>query len=183
MNSKTLKKQSCRKQIFYTTTFMLLYMVIALQAKAQIISQTNAAIDSAKLTDKEYTCEDSLWNHVFMKYRLRMIERCKQVTGVIMGTKKSGDGDVHFLLKLDAGQEKLLNTKNITKQEGCLVLEPICITKVVNFFVGKACVGYVNKVTIPKVGDHVEVTGSLVRDGVHGWNEIHPVTKITVTAK
>ena len=39
-------------------------------------------------------------------------------------------GDYHIQLKLDPGQPRFLNTKNMTKQKGCLVMEPICIKPV-----------------------------------------------------
>ena len=135
---------------------------------------------SNSFSENEISCDDSLWNHVYMKYRLSIIEPCKKVTGVIVNTKKSKDGDVHILLNLDKGQEKLLNEYNIKKQEGCLAIEPVCVTKVYRFFVGKVCDGYINNVYLPLVGDHVEVIGSFVKDVQHGWNEIHPVTKITI---
>jgi hypothetical protein len=172
MNRGGLKKGLLKKQVIPAMVCFIISLMMAENALGQNVPDS--------LTNKEISCEDSLWNHVFMKYRLKVIQRCKRVTGVITATKKSGDGDVHFLLKLDPGQGDLLNNKNMIKQEGCLVIEPICVTAVYNFFVGKACKGYVNKVYIPKVGEHVEVIGSLVKDGVHGWHEIHPVTKITV---
>ena len=43
-----------------------------------------------------------------------------------------------------------------------------------------ACKGYVNNVELPKVGDHVKVTGSYVIDSHNGWAEIHPITEIVI---
>jgi len=34
-----------------------------------------------------------------------------------------------------------------------------------------ACTDYVNHVQLPKVGDHVKVTGSYVIDSHNGWSE------------
>jgi hypothetical protein len=123
-------------------------------------------------------CDSKLWEHVYHKYRLEVIEECKSVTGTIEKIRKEDDGDLHMLLKLDAGQENLLNDKNISGQHGDLVLEPICVNKVTQEDAKEPCSGYVNDVKIPKVGDHVKVTGSYVLDKEHGWNEIHPVTAI-----
>jgi len=46
--------------------------------------------------------------------------------------------------------------------------------------VGHTCDGYINKIQIPQLGEHVKVTGSLVIDGHNGWVEIHPITKIEI---
>jgi hypothetical protein len=55
-----------------------------------------------------------------------------------------------------------------------------------------ACARYKNKVTIPKLYDKIGVTGELLMDTGpskahpvqdHGWNEIHPVTRITILTK
>lgn len=47
-----------------------------------------------------------------------------------------------------------------------------------------ACDGYVNKIPIPRRGDHVRITGPLVRDlthaSPHSELEIHPVTALVV---
>jgi hypothetical protein len=48
-----------------------------------------------------------------------------------------------------------------------------------------ACAGYKNQIYGPKVGQQVTVTGKWAEDvGVSGdhhyWNEIHPVTKVTI---
>ena len=129
---------------------------------------------------KEIPCDDTLWNHVYHKNRLKVIEQCKIVRGIIIKEKNEKDGDLHILLKLDSGQENLLNDMNINQQKGCLVIEPICEHDVTQQDAIEACEGYVNKVYIPKKGEHVEVTGSYVNDTQHGWNEIHPITKITI---
>ena len=90
------------------------------------------------------------------------------------------DGDQHMLLKLDNGQEDLLTKRNIKKKQGDLVIEAVCANKPRLKKVGKTCKGYINKIQIPQVGEHVKVTGSLVIDSHNGWAEIHPITKIEV---
>ena len=100
------------------------------------------------------------------------------MTGTIELLRKEADGDYHILLKLDTGQNNLLNEKNYEEQKGCLVLEPVCVNKVTQKDAIKSCEDFVNKVYIPHTGEHVKVTGSYVLDKEHGWMEIHPVTKI-----
>lgn len=127
---------------------------------------------------EELKCDTSLWQYVYHKNRLVLKEECKTVIGIIVSKKKEKDGDYHFKLKLDEGQEKLLNEKNLIKQDSCLVIEPICVNKVTQANAMDACKGFLNNVVIPNKGQHVKITGSYVLDSKHGWMEIHPVTKI-----
>ncbi|MCX6350691.1 MAG: hypothetical protein NTX03_02395 [Bacteroidetes bacterium] len=147
------------------------------QVEATPISDTQ----SEKINNETYHCDSKLWEHVYHASRLRVVEECKQITGTIIKLKQEDDGDLHIKVKLDKGQEKLINNMNITRQKGCMVIEPICVKKIIKQKNARpACEGYVNNVYIPKKGEHVRVTGSYVEDIKHGWMEIHPVTKIEV---
>lgn len=134
----------------------------------QNVTDTNTSID----------CDTSLWKYVYNPERLEVVDKCKTVTGVIEESSADEDGDQHMLLKLDNGQEDLLTKKNIKKKQGDLVIEAVCANKTTLGKVGNTCKGYVNHILLPKVGDHVKVTGSLVIDSHNGWGEIHPITKI-----
>jgi hypothetical protein len=123
-------------------------------------------------------CDKKLWNFVWEPSRLEVIDQCRTVTGVIVEKKADPDGDEHMLLKLDPGQENLLKKKNYTKKEGNLVIEAVCINHITRKAAKGVCKGYVNHVQLPKVGDHVKVTGSYVLDSHNGWTEIHPITKV-----
>ncbi|MDQ6757320.1 MAG: hypothetical protein M3004_10330 [Bacteroidota bacterium] len=125
-------------------------------------------------------CDTSFWRYVYNPDRLEVIDKCKTVTGVIEESSADEDGDQHMLLKLDNGQEDLLTKKNIKKKQGDLVIEAVCANKTTLPKVGNTCNGYINKIQIPKLGDHVKVTGSLIIDSHNGWEEIHPITKIEV---
>lgn len=126
-------------------------------------------------------CDQSLWQHVYRPERLQVVESCKTVTGKIEKIRPEKDGDLHILLKLDEGQEHLLNKRNYQQQKGNLVLEPICVGEITQSNAIEPCEGYKNIVEIPGIGDHVKVTGSYVLDTDHMWMEIHPVMKIEVT--
>ena len=123
-------------------------------------------------------CDKHLWNFVWEPSRLEVLDKCKTVTGVIVEKNADPDGDEHMLLKLDAGQENLLKKKNYSKKEGNLVIEAVCINHITRKAALGVCNGYVNHVNLPKVGDHVRVTGSYVVDSHNGWAEIHPITKV-----
>jgi hypothetical protein len=123
-------------------------------------------------------CDQSLWSHVYDPSRLTILKRCTTVTGTVQESNVDDDGDQHFLVKLDPGQDQLLTKKNIKKKNGDLVAEIVCANKVKIKKAKKACAGFSNPVPLPSVGAHVSVTGSLVLDTHNGWNEIHPVSSV-----
>ncbi|SRR6267378_1358593 len=127
------------------------------------------------------TCTGSaaLMKHVYHPDRLIEQKGCITVTGVIVKKLKEKDGDFHVRLKLDKGQPAdLINDKNKSIQGGNLVFEPICVTPVTQKDAKAACKNFHQKISLPNVGDHVEVSGIHMLDTEHGWLEIHPVTKI-----
>ena len=75
-------------------------------------------------------CDQSLWEYVYNPGRLRVLEACISVTGTVEEVRKEADGDVHIRFRLDQEFESLLNEKNISRQQGDLVLEPICQGKI-----------------------------------------------------
>ena len=123
-------------------------------------------------------CDASLWNHVYNPKRLDQLAPCISVTGVITESSADPDGDQHFLLKLDPGQEKLVNKRNLKKKGGDVVLEIVCANPTTMKKVKSACAGYRNPIAIPAVGTHVRATGTYVIDSHNGWAEIHPVSKL-----
>ena len=123
-------------------------------------------------------CDASLWNHVYNPKRLNRVAACITVTGVITESSADDDGDQHFLLKLDPGQEKLLNKRNRKKKGGDIVLEIVCANPVKLKKVKSACARYTNQIAIPAVGTHVRATGTYVIDSHNGWAEIHPISKL-----
>lgn len=122
--------------------------------------------------------------------RLTVHKACLTVTGVIVdathgkrksGVRKEADGDCHGWLKLDPGQEKLLNAGNKSDEDGNLVFEIVYLYPVTQADAKAACKGYINKVKLPAIGTHVTMTGSWVQDSNHAhWNELHPVSSIVI---
>ncbi|MEP7170493.1 MAG: hypothetical protein ABI855_14080 [Bacteroidota bacterium] len=148
------------------------------EVKEQTIAPSETQNSGAKFIAAG--CNPALWDRVYNPSRLEIIDSCISVTGVITESHAEDDGDQHLLLKLDAGQENLLNKRNLKKKSDELVLEVICANNVKLKKVKKACKGYVNNVEIHPVGMHVKVTGSYVIDSHNGWAEIHPVTKMDI---
>ena len=75
-------------------------------------------------------CDQSHWESVYNPGRLKVLDPCISVTGTVEEIRKEADGDFHILFRLDQQFESLLNEKNIARQQGDLVLEPICQGKV-----------------------------------------------------
>ena|SRR5437867_1063507 len=137
---------------------------------------------SASIEGTADECDVSLWEHVYSPERLKIVDDCKTVTGVIEAISAENDGDYHVLVKLDRQYEDLVNLENIKHQKGDLVVETICQIPVTQRNAVSACLNFNAKhIDIPPVGSHVRVTGSYVLDLQHGgWAEIHPATSIVV---
>jgi len=123
-------------------------------------------------------CDASLWNRVYQPARLQQLSPCIAVTGTVEESNVDEDGDQHFLIKLDPGQQNLLLRKNLKKKRGDLVGEIVCANPTKQKKPRKACAGYSNSIPLPTVGDRVRVMGTYVIDSHNGWAEIHPVSKV-----
>ena len=137
-------------------------------------------------------CDYSLWSHVYAgdprrftspQDRLKIIQGCVSVTGTIQSARAEKDGDFHIRLRLDPQYNSMVNAKNKSGQGGALVVEPICMNPVKqkDTLREHVCDGFSQHVYTPNMlHKHVRVTGAYVTDMEHGWNEIHPVTSITI---
>jgi hypothetical protein len=128
-------------------------------------------------------CDTALWKHLKGQDKFVIRQSCITVTGTILSVEIKKDGDEHILLKPDADYVRLLNDRNKKKLQGCLVLEIICANTSAEPEAKAACKGYTNTIAIPKKGDHISATGTLVIDNNHGWIEVHPVSSITHLSK
>jgi hypothetical protein len=125
-------------------------------------------------------CNAELWEHVYRKSRLHIVEGCIAVTGTIRHIKREADGDEHIQLAVDPEFSKLLNERNKTAQADTLILEPICQGPVTQVDAEAACRDFHSPVEVPKAGSKIRVVGSYVLDSAQGWMEIHPVSRIEV---
>lgn len=137
-------------------------------------------VSTAAKTAATSGCNAELWDHVYRKSRLHIVEDCIAVTGTIRHIKREADGDDHIQLAVDPEFSKLLNERNKTAQGNTLVLEPICQGPVTQEDAEAACRDFHSAVEAPKAGSKVRVVGSYVLDAAQGWMEIHPVSSIEV---
>jgi len=123
------------------------------------------------------SCNAGLWQHVYEKDRLKVIEACTAVEGRVLSVHEAEDGDLH--IALDPTDKSVLNLLNATHTRRTLVVEVICHHPSKGESQA-ACGDYHSTVTVPKAGDEVRVTGAYVTDRDNGWNEVHPVSSIEV---
>lgn len=123
-------------------------------------------------------CNASMWDHVYNPGRLIVVHKCITAAGIVTESSPDDDGDQHFLLKLDPGQDRLVNKHNNKRKNGNLVVEIVCANKVKLKKAKAACAGYSNQIALPAVGSHLRVTGTHVIDTHNGWMEIHPVSQL-----
>ncbi|HMA22107.1 MAG TPA: hypothetical protein VKO87_14955 [Gemmatimonadaceae bacterium] len=168
------------QQFFRPGSFRLLTItLIGLVAVPQIgCAQTRKANAAQKFATTG--CDPSLWRRVYQPKRLGVMVDCITVTGTVEETSANEDGDQHFLLKLDAGYDALLNKVNRKKRNGDLVAEIVCANPASGRKPKEACAGYTNRIPLPRAGSHVKVTGTYVIDSHNGWTEIHPVSRLTL---
>src|SRR6266446_3887298 len=138
--------------------------------------QTSETQASRQTTAKQ--CDQTLWQYVYNPGRLQVLNPCISVTGAVEEIRKEADGDVHIRFRLDQQFASLLNEKNISRQQGDLVLEPICQGKVRQPDAAEPCSQYNGPYFEPVVGQRYLVWGAYVHDADHGWNELHPVTSM-----
>jgi len=123
-------------------------------------------------------CDPGLWNHVYEKDRLKIIEPCTAVEGRVVSIHRNADGDLH--ISLDPENKAVLNLVNVTHGHRELVVELICDHPAAEPNAQDACHDFHPQITVPKVGDRVRVTGAYVIDRDNGWNELHPVTSVEI---
>ena len=121
-------------------------------------------------------CNADLWDRVYEKNRLRVIEECTSVEGRVVSLHQSKDGDLHIALDPDA--KSVLNLINAIHAHRTLVVEAVCDHAPEGEEATRACEGFHSQIVAPALGDRVRVIGAYVVDRDNGWAEIHPVSRI-----
>jgi hypothetical protein len=164
----------------------LLFIVLVLVVVGGIFYLATR-MDTPPKDDQGASCDMSLWPHVYhgrfpsAEGRLHILDPCVTVSGVIMNARREKDGDWHVQLDLDPEFSSLLNQANLERQQGYLVLEPICSNPVTQHDTldESVCEDFSQSIfDTDLLGKRVAVTGAYVVDMEHGWTEIHPVTSI-----
>lgn len=134
-------------------------------------------------------CGDGLWHHIYHPDRLLVLRDCVTVTGTVVdatdgknrdGARHEADGDTHSWIALDPQYVDMVDGGDKTHEQGNLVFEIVCHYGVTQADAKSACAGFRDRISIPAIGTHVSITGTYVHDHQHGWNEIHPVSTISM---
>jgi hypothetical protein len=133
-------------------------------------------------------CNRLLWNFIALPGppRFIMLNPCVTVTGNVSVVRFPADGDIVLALTLDKPYRNMVTTGNFNdKMTGGLWVELICQRPLISaklepFKIGE-CNGYNGPIfTLPKVGDHLKVTGAYVLDVREGGHaEIHPTSSLS----
>jgi hypothetical protein len=135
-------------------------------------------------TSNGTVCNSDINNFVYNPTRLKVIQECITVTGILDLARAEKDGDYHMLVKLDAPYANLTNSLNDAKFNGDLVVEPICQNTPSQQDAIDPCSPYNGPnfvISSIALGTHLQLTGRYVLDMKHGgWAEIHPLDSVTV---
>jgi hypothetical protein len=108
-------------------------------------------------------CQSDPLHAVYKPSRLKVLERCAQVSGTVMAYRKEHDGDYHVSMVMD--RPGWTNSFNNERQHGYTVVEFIPLMPKPKL----------------KVGQRLSMVGTKVLDLQHGdhrttgWVEMHPV--------
>ena len=125
-------------------------------------------------------CASNWWRYVYSPKRFIIQRPCVTVRATVNAVRHPLDGDAILIVTLDPEFAHLSNEKNREHYgKDSLELEIVCRNRVSRFFVFR-CWTCVNKIPVPRVGDHIEADGVYVLDIRHEHMELHPVTRLEV---
>lgn len=165
---------------------ILLFIVIFLSVLAAI-SYVRTHVSTTSTRESEGpSCDVSLCEHVYhgrfatAQDRLAVLNPCVTISGTIVNARQEADGDWHVQVALDPEFSSLLNQVNLERQQGYLVLEPMCSNRITQADVlqERVCDNFNQTFSPDLIGYRIAATGAYVLDREHGWTELHPVTSI-----
>ena len=121
---------------------------------------------------------------VYQPDRLQVLDACAHAEGVVVAVVPEPDGDYHVWIKVDPRYQRLLNPENHFQGRPALLAEitPDCPLSTNPPNAGAAAKCPESKLTVPKPGARIAIDGPWVLDTNHGWNEIHPVDRLSIFA-
>ena len=125
------------------------------------------------------SCDAGLWDHVYEKDRLALVEPCTAIEGQVVSIRQeAADGDAEVQIVPD--RRSAMNLLNLIHNKGRLIVEIVCDHPPRKPEAQPACANFRSHVSMPRPGDRVRVTGAYVTDRDWGWREIHPVTRMEI---
>jgi PASTA domain len=128
-------------------------------ASAEPGSLVTLVVAKMDTTPAGVRCPANPLRGVYHPYRLSVLKACQWFAGAVVAVRPEDDGDYHVDIRPNKGYGEFLDSGDVNRQHGGLLIE---------IMPGQ-------KMPIPSVGDHVSVFGTWVYDTDHGWNELHPL--------
>lgn len=174
---QTWQGWSCSVNALLTRTLIVVMVVVAvgLLGGCEVVPQGPIQVKTVPIPPAQCAPTDQD-QYVYHPARLRVLQTCIRVSGVVHAVRVENDGDVHLQLTLDPPYQQLLEPANRLEQ-GDLVVEPVCTTLPIQPDALDTCVADAHPVTsLPTIGQHVWMEGRYVLDLEHGsWAELHPL--------
>jgi hypothetical protein len=142
-------------------------------AGVAVVGRKSCAIE---LKEAALTCDDTLWNRIYLRDRLRLLSQCQAASGVVADLGIEPDGDLVMEMIPDRAYTSLLRSGNSTPDaHGHLVVEVPCQGPTSQTSPSAACAQFTGtKVAVPSLGAHIAVAAPWVEDLNHSaWGELH----------
>jgi hypothetical protein len=122
-------------------------------------------------------CDDALWTPVYLRDRLRVLDACQAVSGVVADVGLEPDGDLVMELIPDPPYAAILRLGNRNNPEahGHLIVEVPCQGPTTEPAPRVACASFSGaRIPVPTMGSHIVAAAHWVEDLNHAaWGELH----------
>ena len=129
------------------------------------------------LTEQSVLCDDALWVPVYLRDRLRVLDACKAVSGVVADVGIESDGDLVMELIPDSQFAAILRPGNKSNPDahGHLIVEVPCQGPTTEAAPRASCASFAGtRIPVPTVGAHIVAAAHWVEDLNHAaWGELH----------
>jgi hypothetical protein len=122
-------------------------------------------------------CDDALWTPVYLRDRLRVLDACQAVSGVVADVGLEPDGDLVMELIPDPQYAAILRPGNRSNPDahGHLIVEVPCQGPTTEAAPRVACASFSGaRIAVPTMGSHIVAAAHWVEDLNHAaWGELH----------
>jgi hypothetical protein len=136
-----------------------------------LVNTSPARAQETTETPPECPPEDQALVGVWGQGRLGMTNACQKVSGTVLQAEHELDGDLDLYLDLDPDYDQLAGSS-------------VDLNNLHQWGPGDVIVELMPRdgghLPAPSEGDRIDLTGALVADSNHGYNEIHPVWSETI---
>jgi hypothetical protein len=129
------------------------------------------------LTEQPMVCDDALWTPVYLRDRLRVLDACQAISGIVADVGLETDGDLVMELIPDPQYISILRPGNRSNPDahGHLIVEVPCQGPTTEAAPRVACASFTGtRIPVPTMGSHIVAAAHWVEDLNHAaWGELH----------